>query len=167
MADALEQLLETMREELQWQRDLAAVLENKLDAMRHYDVSRLESLSISEQRLMQAVHVRAQKRHDACQKATAQLLPERSHETASAGELARVAPEPARAQLLSLTALLREAMEKVQRLNRVNRLSTQRILGHLEHIFKLIAQSGRDIGLYGRAGKKPFVEQYRLVDALA
>ena len=43
MAEVVEQLIEVMNDELLCQRDLAGVLENKLDAIRHHDLSRLRA----------------------------------------------------------------------------------------------------------------------------
>jgi flagellar biosynthesis/type III secretory pathway chaperone len=86
---------------------------------------------------------------------------------ATAKELASAAPEPARSKLLALAAMLKETAQNVQRLNRINAIATHKVLGHFDQIFRIIAQSGRDIGLYGRAGKKSITEQNRLVDAIA
>ena len=155
-----------MNEELQCQRDLAGVLENKLDAMRHYDVSRLEALSVSEQRLLDGMRTKGQNRQGAVRSATEQLLPDVGG-SGSARNLAEKLPQPQRNKLLALAAMLKDVAQNVQRLNRVNVLAGQKMLVHFDHVFRIIAQSGRDIGLYGRAGKKSFLEQNRLFDAQA
>jgi len=167
MADALENVIQVLNEQLRFYRDLAAVLENKLDAMRHYDATRLEALSQAEQRLIEAIKHVEKKRNEAVRRATGHLLPQRQGELASARELAQAAPPPFREKLSVLASLLREVAEKVQRLNQIGALATQKIMGHFDHIFRIIAQSGRDIGLYGRAGKKTLLEQNRIVDAIA
>ena len=167
MADAVQQLIEAMQHELQWQRDLAMVLDNKLDAMRHYDMSRLEALGQSEQKLMQGLRHNEMKRKQAVRQAASKLCPRRSENVVNASELARSSGEPARGRILALAAMLKEVAQKVQSLNRVNAMASQRIMGHFDQIFRIIAQSGRDIGLYGQAGKKMLLEQNRLVDAIA
>ena len=154
MADAVEQLIEAMLDELQSHKKLSAVLDGKLDAMRHFDVSRLESLRQNEQRLLNVVRMNGQRRAEATHQATAR-------------ELAQAAPEPARSKIMALAAMLKEMAQNIQRLNRVNAVATRKVLGHFDQIFRIIAQSGRDIGLYGRAGKKSLTEQNRLVDAIA
>ncbi|KPK77642.1 MAG: hypothetical protein AMJ79_02560 [Phycisphaerae bacterium SM23_30] len=168
MADAVEQLIEAMQDELQCHRKLAAVLDGKLDAMRHFDVSRLEALRHNEQRLLNVVRMNGQRRAEATQQATWRLFPQRRiGSSVTAKELAQAAPEPARSKILALAAMLREMAQNIQRLNRVNAVATRKVLGHFDQIFRIIAQSGRDVGLYGRAGKKSMAEQNRLVDAIA
>ena len=167
MSEAAEKLFQTIQDDLQWHRDLAAVLENKLDAMRHYDMSRLEALTIKEQRLMETISDNERKRREVFGEATREFFPERGRKLATASEFAKVLEEPHRSKLLVLTGMLREITEKIRRLNSVNSIASQKIMGHFDHIFQIIAKSGRDIGLYGKAGKKSFLEQNRLVDALA
>ena len=70
-------------------------------------------------------------------------------------------------RLTSLAALLAEAVEKVQRLQRINVMVSHKVLGHFDHIFRLVAQAGRDIGLYNSGGKKSPVGQNYLLDARA
>ena len=168
MADAVEQLIEAMLDELQSHKKLSAVLDGKLDAMRHFDVSRLESLRQNEQRLLNVVRMNGQRRAEATHQATGQLFPQRRMDSSvTARELAQAAPEPARSKIMALAAMLKEMAQNIQRLNRVNAVATRKVLGHFDQIFRIIAQSGRDIGLYGRAGKKSLTEQNRLVDAIA
>ena len=167
MNQTLENLIEVMNEELQSQRDLAQMLENKLDAMRHYDISRLEALSISEQRLLDLMGHIGRRRTDAVAAATDDLLPTQPVGRVSVAQLAERASIEQRNRLLALAALLKDVAQQVQRLNRVNALATNKILGHFDGIFRIIAQAGRDIGLYGSAGKKALLEQNRLFDAIA
>ena len=47
MSEAVEKLIQILEDDLQWHQSLAVVLENKLDAMRHYDMSRLEALAVT------------------------------------------------------------------------------------------------------------------------
>jgi len=168
MAIAVEQLILAMQEELQGHKKLSAVLDNKLDAMRHFDVSRLESLRQKEQCLLDSVRMIGQRRLEAVNRVAAELLPQqRRGRFMTAQELAQAAPEPQRSKMLALAAMLKEVAENIQRVNRVNAVATKKVLGHFDHIFNIIAQSGRDIGLYGRAGKKSILEQNRLLDARA
>ncbi|MBN1763975.1 MAG: flagellar protein FlgN [Sedimentisphaerales bacterium] len=167
MLKSVDNLIQTLQDDLQWHSDLAVVLENKLDAMRHFDLSRLEALTGNEQRLAQAIALNEKKRRDAVRAATMAVWPQRRGQTATASELAQALAEPQRSRLMSLTSMLREVMERVGRLNRINAIATHKIMGHFDHIFQIIAQSGRDIGLYGKSGKKSYLEQNRLVDAMA
>jgi len=167
VSDVVEKLIQMMQDELQCHSDLAAVLENKLDAMRHYDISRLESLTTNEQRITEVISLNGKKRYDVVRQASVEFFPNRGGRVATAKELADVLDEPSRGRLLALAAMLHEVTERVRRLNRINSVATQKIMGHFDHIFRIIAQSGRDIGLYGRAGKKSLLEQNRLVDAFA
>ena len=167
MTEAVKQLIEAMQDELQGQQNLAVILDNKLDAMRHYDMSRMDALGQSEQQVIENLRNNEKKRRLAVRQATQQLCPQRRNSMATASELARAAAEPERDRILALTAMLRDVTTKVQSLNRINSLASQKILGHFDRIFQIIAQSGRDIGLYGQSGKKSLLEQNRLVDAMA
>jgi flagellar biosynthesis/type III secretory pathway chaperone len=163
----MQQLIEAMQQELQYQQNLMVLLENKLDAMRHYDISRMQALSLNEQRLIDGMRLNEKRRTEVVLRATRQFFPTRQGKPPTCRELAQAAPEPERSKLLALTGMLREVVEKVQRLHRVYTIATQKVMGHFNQIFRIIAQSGRDIGLYGRCGKKSLLEQNRLVDALA
>lgn len=167
MAEAVEQLIAAMNDELQHQRDLKSVLEQKLDAMRHYDISRLHALTIAEQRLLDAIRANGHKRTESARRAGEELFEGRLKVLPTARQIAAKTPEPAKRKLMALTTMLREVVQNVQRLNRVNNLSCRKILEHFDHIFRIIAQSGRDIGLYGSAGKKSLLEQNRLFDGVA
>lgn len=167
MAEPIDQVVEVLQKDLQWHQALAIVLSNKLDAMRQYDMSKLESLSSEEQRLMDVISGNEQSRNAAIRKATAVYFPQRTGRLATAREFAKVVEGPMREKLNALAAMLIDVTENVKRLNRVNAIATEKIVGHVEQVFQLIAQSGRDIGLYGRRGKKTIFEQNRLVDAIA
>ena len=189
MSEAVEKLIQILEDDLQWHQSLAAVLENKLDAMRHYDMSRLEALTANEQQLTEAICANEKKRRQVIRQATIEFFPKGS-KPATARELAQVLQErqsrrgsravsdqrqlsevnsakKAAGRLLALSDMLREVTEKVKRLNNVVSIASHKILGHFDNIFRIIAQSGRDIGLYGRSGKKSLLEQNCLVDAIA
>jgi len=167
MADEIEKLMELMQEDLQRHRELAQILDNKLDAMRHRDIPRLEALAVAEHRLVGLISTHSKKRCDILRQATEKYFPGHGKKLATARELAQAAGGAARDKLLAISAMLADVTRKVQSLNQVNTIASQKILGHVDHIFRIIAQSGRDIGLYGRAGKKAPSEQNRLVDAIA
>jgi len=166
MTDPVIQLIETMQDDLRSQQNLAELLNNKLDAMKHYDMSRLEALSQTERRLLQGIYSGEKRRQTVLRRATRKLYPQKQDGLASARELAQVSQEPARSKILTLAAMLGGVSEKVQSLNRINALASEKILNHFNHIFRVIAQSGRDIGLYSSGGKKAYLEQNRLVDAI-
>jgi len=167
MAEIAEKLIDAMKMELNCQQSLAALLDNKLDAMRHYDLSRLEALTVNEQQLVQDTLAQENRCTDLARFATKELVPKKRGSLATASELAGVCREPQRSQLLSLAAMLKQMAEKVQRLNRINSIASGKILNHFDGVFRIFAQSGCDIGLYQRAGKKALLEQNRLVDAIA
>lgn len=172
MSGVINNLIDVLQTDWQVHKELAQVLENKLDAMRHYDLTRLESLGQNEQRLTQAIALNSSKRNQALIQATAMLMPGSGKRMARASELVeslQQRPEWAdyAGQIMNLVNLLRTVTEHVQRLNNINKMATRKILGHFDDIFRIIAQGDRDIGLYGRSGKKSMLEQNRLVDAMA
>lgn len=167
MTDPVQQLVEVLQAEMGAQQELAAVLDGKLDAMRHYDLPRLEALSRSEQRLMEGLRLHEVRRTDAVRRAAWKVLGPGPTGPVTARQLAQASPEPARTKLLAVAAMLGEVVQMVQRLHRINTVAAQKVLMHFEHVFRIIAQSGWDIGLYGKGGKKAFLQQRRLVDATA
>lgn len=167
MFEPVEKLIEAMQDDLQLHRELGQVLDNKLDAMRHRDISRLEALSVAEHRLLDRMSENGRRRIGAAKEATAIYFPNRHGRDATAKELAKVVEKPLKRKLEALSAMLFDSVQNIERLNRINKIASEKILGHIDHIFSIIAQSGRDIGLYGRAGKKSLLEQNRLVDAIA
>lgn len=167
MADAVEQLIEAMNQELQCQRELAGLLENKLDAMRRYDVRRLDSIAANEHRLIDNLHANSQRRNTAVGCVAQQLFDRSTGSLPTARQIAEKTSAVNGDKILALTAMLKDVTKTVKRLSGINATASQKMLGHFDHIFRIIAQSGRDIGLYGRAGTKFHLEQNRLFDALA
>ena len=167
MDDPTEQLISVMQQEVQSHEELAQLLENKLDAMKHYDLSRLEALSVGEQQLMTELGRTGRLRHAAVHKLAREYYPQSPVRKVTARQLAESSPEPLRSKLLVLAGILKEVAERVKRLNQVNVLTTGKVMVHFDAIFKLISQYGNDIGLYGRGGKQLAFEQRRIVDAIA
>ena len=167
MDDPTEQLISVMQQEVQSHEELAQLLENKLDAMKHYDLSRLEALSIGEQRVVSDLGRTGRLRQAAVIQLAREFYPQKPVKKVTAHQLAEAAQEPLRSKLLVLAGILKEVAEKVKRLNQVNVLATGKVMVHFDAIFKLIAQYGCDIGLYGRACKQMVFEQRRIIDAIA
>lgn len=168
MGQLVDRLIEQMREELQLQQGLVTVLENRLDAMRHYDLSRLETLDMSQQRLIDTLQLAAGNRGRTAYRLTRELMPKYRGRSATVSELAQMIDQPNRDELMEVAELLRQTAQNSQRLNRINNSASNKIIGHLDRIFHIVAEAGRDIGLYSRVGKKPtFLEQNRIVDATA
>ena len=155
-----------MKEELVVQQRLAATLQHKLESMRCYDVERLQTLTLSESEAVTAAQRAALRRRQAGRRLSESLFGKKD-EPVGASEMAAACEEPQRSGILTLAGQLRGAAETTQRLNRINRIATRKLLGHMEHVFRVIAQAGRDIGLYGRAGRKPLMQHNRLIDAIA
>ena len=167
MDKSVEQLISAMQEEVRAHEALAGVLDGKLDALKCRDLPRLEALNAREQQLVDTVRQKGHWRESAVAKVVAVYYPQRRGERVTARELASATKEPWRSKLMAMSALLKEIAMKVSRLNQINATAMRKMMGHFDTIFNMIAQCGQDIGLYGREGKKPIVEQRCLVDALA
>ncbi len=167
MNNPIEKLIEVMQTDLQLHRDLTQILQQKLDAMRQRDLELLDALATREQQSMENLAANAVRRTSAIRDAMKLYMPARTGRLATARELARVVGGAFQSRILAMVSLLMEATGDVQRLNRINQIASKKILGHVDHIFQIIAKAGKDIGLYGRAGKKTLLEQNRLVDAIA
>ncbi len=166
MVQSVEKLIDNLQEMLRVHRELVKVLDNKLDAMRCYDLSRLESLSNAEQRLVGGVAEVEKRRQEIIIECLKEVPVGKSGWQVRARDIARVVEEPQRSKLLVLVSQLRETDERLGRLNNVVDIAVKKFLGHFDYIFRVIAQAGKDIGLYSRAGKKAMLEQNRIIDAV-
>lgn len=166
MSDDLEQLVTLMHEELHLHQNLADTLQSKLDAMRVHDTAGLEALALQEQSVLNAVQQVAARRNSLLRRITPLLSPQRPAAVVTAKDIAGQTKEPIRSKILALAAKLKEQTQHVQRLNHIVAVASRKMLQHFDAIFGVIAQSGRDIGLYSKAGRTTLLEQNRLVDAL-
>lgn len=167
MADVTEQLIKAMQEELEGQQELVSILADKLDAMRQYDMMGLESLMSSEQRAIELLRQKGARRDFAVRQLTSRVFPGRKGQPARAVELAEMVDKCYRDRFVAVTSMLKDVAEKAQRLNKINAVASQKVLQHLGHIFRIIARSGHDIGLYSPGGKKTQMQHNQIVDAIA
>ncbi|MBI9016610.1 MAG: flagellar export chaperone FlgN [Phycisphaerae bacterium] len=168
MADLIDNIIDTMRDDLRYQRDLEKILTDKLDAIRNNDIALMEIIAQTEYRTVQAINNNIERTNKVIRQATAFYFPIRAGQLASATELKQFASESQSQALDAIGTMLRGTIENVKRQNQIVSLVTQKLLGHVDQIFKVIAHTGRDIGLYGRRGdKKINIEQNRMLDAIA
>lgn len=166
MADVVGQLVIIMHEELILHQNLANILQAKLQAMRLHDTAGLETIAVREQAVVNAVQQIAARRNSLLRRIATAASPRGAAVLPTARHIADQTAEPTRTKILALAAKLKEQTQNVQRLNHVIAIASRKILRHFDAIFGVIANSGRDIGLYSKAGRTTFMEQNRLVDAV-
>jgi len=167
MNEAVLGLVQSLKEELSYQQQMEALLNGKLEAMRRYDMARLEGLTVAEKRLVETERLRSAKRERWVLRLTRQFCPEIRGRLATAKEIAAKLPAPFGQEVMYLAVKLKETTERLVRLNQINASVTRKLLGHVDSIFKIVAQAGVEIGLYSRAGRQTELEHRRLIDALA
>ncbi len=168
MADLIDNIIMIMREDLRYQRDLEKILEDKLQALRNNDAAMLDAIAQVEHRTVLALNNNVERTGKAIAAAAEVYFPQFKGKNISLSQLKTVASAGQCQSLDALGAMLRSTIENVRRQNQIVSLVTHKLLGHMDNIFKVIAHTGRDIGLYGRYGDRQMnIEQNRMLDAIA
>lgn len=166
MSPSLTRLIEQTQQEYQCHHQLQQLLETKLEAIRHCDVGQLETLAEQEARLVQMIRVNEQRRRESLHQLQAET-PNAERQPWNASRVAEVATEPQRSQWLALVEHFRKTAENCRRLNGIIGIVTQKLIGHTEQVFSVLARAGESIGLYERPGCKAAGPSHCLLDARA
>src|SRR5436309_3292801 len=110
------ELLTLLRELLAGHERLLGLALARRDAMRSFDIGRLEVLSEQERVQMQLLAVLDRRR----MALSPQFRPHIRNAEPAVTEISRRSAEPARSQLLTLAAKIKEVVEKVERNSRIN-----------------------------------------------
>lgn len=136
--------------------ELAMHMRNKLEAIKHADAPRIQSITARETVLAQ----RAAEREGLRRQITARIV----HLLGASGQgadgepitltrLAERLPEPRRSQLLVAAAGLREKLNEIGRMQATLSLVTQHMLEHLNEVLKVMC-AGVGGEVYSRSGRR-------------
>ena len=157
-------LLSLLRDLLAGQQRLLNVALARREAMRTFDIARLEAIAIQER--AETANLAALDRRR--QQVTAQIrgiLPQ--HVDATVSEVARRAAEPAKSRLLALAAQLKEAVEQVERNTRINATVSEAVVKGLAKVLKVVTGLAQHAGLYMRNGRKAAMRGIHLLEVTA
>lgn len=163
MDKLVNELLKLLGELLAGQRRLLAVAEARRDAMRTFDVARLEALT--EQ---QRAETGALAALDARRKGiVAALRPHLRGAEPTVTEIAKRTAEPQRTQLLALAAEVKAAVEQLDRTNRINATVSDAVIKGLAKVLKVVTGLAQHAGLYMRNGRKAALHGIHLLEITA
>ena len=164
----VKQLINAMTNDIRNYRDLALVLERRLDAIRTRKAELIEEMTASQEKLMRSLAINAQRRLQIVDKLTAIMFPAKAGKAQiTVSEIAENIANPDKTKLLALKSMLHKEVDKVNRLNRINTIAIKKMLGHLDFIFKAISNVEHDTGIYDKEGKQQGSYPSSLIDAIA
>ena len=165
MDKLVQELLSLLRDLLAGQERLLKLALARRDAMRIFDIQKLESLS-SQERAETTTLASLDRRRQAL---VAQF---RVHfgKTGinvlepTVSEIARRSPEPAKTQLLALAAQLKETVEQLDRNTRINSAVSDSVVKGLAKVLKVVTGLAQHAGLYMRNGRKAAMQGIHLLE---
>jgi hypothetical protein len=164
MDKLITELLKLLRELLAAQQGLVTLALARRDAMRTFDVERLNMLSAREHAEMQALG-QLESRRKALVAQFRTFLGRNVEPTVS--EIARRAQEPARSQLLAVAAQIKEAVEQLDRNTRINASVSEAVVKGLAKVLKVVTGLAQHAGLYMRNGRKAALHGIHLLEVTA
>lgn len=164
MDKLITELLKLLRELLAAQQGLVTLALARREAMRTFDVERLNILSAREHAEMQGLG-QLENRRKALVAQFRAFLGRNVEPTVS--EIARRAPEPARSQLLALAAQIKESVEQVDRNTRINASVSEAVVKGLAKVLKVVTGLAQHAGLYMRNGRKAALHGIHLLEVTA
>jgi len=164
MDKLISELLTLLRELLACQQRLVTLALARRDAMRAFDIERLNAIGAQEHAEMQTVAALETRRKTLIQQFKA-VLGRNVDPTVS--EIAKRASEPARTQLLGLAAQIKEAVEVVSRNTRINAAVSEGVVKGLAKVLKVVTGLAQHAGLYMRNGRKAALHGIHLLEITA
>jgi hypothetical protein len=158
------ELLTLLRELLAGQERLLGLALARREAMRTFDISRLEMVA-GQERVETGRMAELEKRRMALTSQMRATLGAGSAVTVT--EVARRVEEPAKSQLLGLAAQLKETVEQVERNTRINATISETVVKGLAKVLKIVTGLAQHAGLYMRNGRKAALHGIHLLEVTA
>lgn len=164
MDKLVQELLTLLRELLAGQDRLLKLSLTRRDAMRTFDVTRLEQLTLQERSEM-GLLAAVERRRQALVAQFRNLLGKGVEPTIS--EIALRSPEPAKTQLLALAAQIKTTVEQLDRNLRINATVSDSVVKGLAKVLKVVTGLAQHAGLYMRNGRKASLHGIHLLEVTA
>jgi len=158
------ELLGLLRELLAGQDRLLKLALARREAMRAFDIGRLETLADQERAEGARMAELDRRRQGLVGQLKAALG---KGVEAKVTEIARRVNEPARSQLLGLAAQLKETVEQVERSTRINATISETVVKGLAKVLKVVTGLAQHAGLYMRNGRKAALHGIHLLEVTA
>jgi hypothetical protein len=164
MDDLVTELLNLLRELLAGQERVLALALARREAMRTFDVARLEMMAEQERAEAQALVAIDLKRKALIARFKTALG--RGVEP-TVTEIARRIPEPRKSELLGLAGKIRMVVEQVDRNTRINATVSDTVVKGLAKVLKVVTGLAQHAGLYMRNGRKAALHGIHLLEITA
>jgi hypothetical protein len=164
MDKLVNELLTLLRELLAIQQRVLLLTLARREAMRTFDIGRLEGLVEQEKAAARAL-AEAHRRREILTPQLRTLLGKNVQPTVS--EIAQRTPEPARSRLLALAGQIRQIAEQVERNNRINATVSEAVVKGLAKVLKVVTGLAQHAGLYMRNGRKAALHGIHLLEMTA
>jgi hypothetical protein len=164
MDKLVNEILTLLRELLAIQQRVLLLTLARREAMRTFDIGRLEGLVEQEKAAAQAL-AEAHRRREILTPQLRAHLGKNVQSTIS--EIAQRTPEPARSQLLALAGQIRQIAEQVERNNRINATVSESVVKGLAKVLKVVTGLAQHAGLYMRNGRKAALHGIHLLELTA
>jgi len=158
------ELLGLLRELLAGQDRLLKLAVARREAMRAFDIGRLEALA-GQERAEGLRMAELDRRRQALTGQFRAALGRGVEPTVS--EIARRVNEPMKSQLLGLAAQLKETVEQVERSARINATISETVVKGLAKVLKVVTGLAQHAGLYMRNGRKAALHGIHLLEVTA
>ena len=161
------ELINLLTEMLLTQQRLLQIATARQEAMRAFDVERLNTLLEQERAETQRADGYEQRRAALAQQFKSILGKSGPPVAASVSEIAKRASEPMKSQLLGLAGQLRSVVEQVDRTTRINARVSETVVKGLAKVLKIMTGLAQHAGLYMRNGRKAAMKGIHLLEVTA
>jgi hypothetical protein len=155
------ELIALLRDMLQSQQRLLQIAVIRQEAMRAFDIERLNSLQEQERAETQNADGFENRRKSITQRMKA-ILGNNVEPTVS--EIARRCNEPFKSQLLGLAGQLKSVVEQLDRHTRMNAKVSETVVKGLAKVLKVMTGLAQHAGLYLRNGRKAAIKGIHLLE---
>jgi flagellar biosynthesis/type III secretory pathway chaperone len=163
MDKLINELLNLLCDLLAGQGRLLALATARRDAMKTFDIARLEALTEQQRVETQALAIL-----DVRRKAlVAQFKPLLKGAEPTVSEIARRVGEPQKTQLLALAGQIKATVEQLDRANRINATVSEAVIKGLAKVLKIVTGLAQHAGLYMRNGRKAALHGIHLLEITA
>lgn len=157
-------LTELLQQFLATHQRLLSLARSRQEAMRTYDVARLNELLERERQEAQGLEKLERQRKGVLIQLRLQLG---MAANPTVSQIAERCGEPARSQLLGLAGTLKATVEELGRINRINAKVSQGVAVGLARVLSVMTGLAQHAGMYMANGRKAVIRGIHLLDALA
>ena len=158
------ELLDMLRATLDGQQRLLRIAVGRQEAMRTYDIERLNGLAEQERTELERAGDWERRRKDLVARFKAQFGPQF---TPTASEIARRCEEPGKTQILMVAAEIKKTVELIEQHTRINAKVSETVVKGLAKVLKVMTGMAQHAGLYLRNGRKASPRGIHLLEITA